>query len=219
MDASEKLNLKILKKKGAKLVNLLGETFLPKLWKIKDAFSIVYSSAKDIAFQDFLEGIAFNFANSDLTEQDIEELSIQIGKDSNNEFLTIILDSVFFSKSKLCRVILGIIAGKYLNRNEMDYEDLTLAVALKDILDTDLSEFKALCERKPARNNLDDKTIFIGNYTSTQRIVVEKLQNSAVLGRDLAPNRLAGNGVSPLRYELTSVSKRLYEYIEVLFGE
>lgn len=195
---------------------MLGETFLPKLWKIKDAFSIVYSSAKDIAFQDFLEGMAINFANNNLKVQDIEELSIQVGKDSNNEFLTIILDSVFFSKSKMCRIVLGIIAGKYLNQNEMDYEDLALAVALKDILDIDLSEFKTFRERKPSKNNLDDKTIFVGDYTLTQRIVVENLQNLAVLGRDLAPNRLAGKGVSPLRYELTSVSNRLYEYIEGL---
>ena len=216
MDASEKLNLKILKKSSSKLIDLLGETFLPKLWKIKDAFSIVYSSAKDIAFQDFLEGMEYNFANNNLAEQDIEELYIQVEKNGNNELLTIILDSVFFSKSKMCRIVLGIIAGKYLNQNEMDYEDLTLAVALKDILDIDLSVFITLCERKPTENNLGDQTIFIGDYTSTQRIIVEKLQNLAVLGRDLAPNRLAGKGVSPLRYELTSVSKRLYEYIEVL---
>ncbi len=213
MSESEKFNLKILKKHGSKLVDLLGETFLPILWKVKDACSIVYSAAKDTAFQDFLEGMAFNFANNNLTENDIEQLTIQVGKGSNNEFLTIILDSVFFSKSKLCRIVLGIIAGKYLNQNDMDYEDLTLSVALKDLFDIDLLEFKTLCERKSSKINLDNQTNSINDNSSTLRIIVEKLQNMGVFGRDLAPNRLGVPGVLPW-YDITTVSIRLLDYMK-----
>lgn len=214
MNVSDNVKLSTLKKNGAKIIDLLGEIFLPRLWKIKDAFSIVYSSAKDSAFQDFLEGIAFKFSINNLTESDIEQMTVLISDNSNNQFLTNILDSVFFSKSKICRNILGILAGKFLIENEVDYEDLTLSVALKDLFDNDLMEFNSLYKMTPSKSNIDDQTIFIGNYSSTQRIIVEKLQNSGILGRDLALNRLAGSGVPPLRYNLTSVSHRLFEYLE-----
>lgn len=212
MKIRNRTKLQTYKEASTKVVNLLGETFLPLVWKIKDAFSILYSSAKNNAFQDFLEGIAIEFLMNNLTEDDIKQLSAKISNSGNNQFLTNILDSVFFSKCKLCRCILGIIAGKFLTTNEIDYEDLTITVALKDLFDEDLSEFELLYNRKPAKTNVDDSTIFVKSYTDTQRIIIEKLQNSGILGRDLAPNRLMGSGIPPLRYSLTAVSDRLYRY-------
>ena len=220
MEKRHKTKLQTYKGAGAKLVDLLGETLLPQVWKIKDAFSILYSSAKNNAFQEFLEGIAIDFLMNDLTGDDIEQLSTQISRNGANQFLTNILDSVFFSKCKLCRCILGIIAGKFLTTNQVDYEDLTLTLALKDLFDDDLNEFKLLYNRQPAKTNVDNSTIFMGSYTDTQRIIVEKLQNSGILGRDLAPNRLMGSsGILPLRYSLTVVSNRLYSYIEIFKSE
>lgn len=53
----------------------------------------------------------------------------------------------------------------------------------------------------------------MSHYSATDRLIVEKLQNAGVLGRDLAGNRLGG---AMLRFELTIVSKKLRTYLEAI---
>ena len=54
----------------------------------------------------------------------------------------------------------------------------------------------------------------MAHYSEKDRLIVDKLQNSGILGRDLAGNRLGGS--ESLRFELTSVSKRLKNYLQAI---
>ena len=95
----------------------------------------------------------------------------------------------------------------------MDYEDLVLCCALKDTFDDDLNAFWRFYGVPKLKTNVGDKTTFLNEYTEKDRLIVEKLQNNGILGRDLVEGRLAGV-ITPLRYEITSVSVRLKAYMD-----
>lgn len=193
-------------------IDQLGQSLLPVLWGFKDVFGSLYSSQKQIAFQDFIEGIAFHFENQSLDEASIKMLTQKVSNSKNHEIMTNILDSVFFSHCKLSRTILGIITGKYMLNNTIDYEDMVLVNALKDVFDDDLNEFWRYSQYSP--HSIEDRTSFMAHYSEKDRLIVDKLQNSGILGRDLAGNRLGGS--ESLRFELTSVSKRLKNYLQAI---
>lgn len=193
-------------------IDQLGQALLPVLWGFKDIFGSLYSSQKQIAFQDFVEGIAYHFENQSLDEASIKALTQKISDSQNYETMTIILDSVFFSHCKLSRTILGIITGKYMLNNAIDYENMVLVNALKDVFDDDLNEFWRYSQYSP--HSAQDRTSFMEHYSEKDRLIVEKLQNTGILGRDLAGNRLSGSEY--LRFELTNVSKRLKNYLQVI---
>jgi hypothetical protein len=218
MDKFDKKRLECAGKVGLKFVgsdavtNLISE-IIPGYNVIKDALSSIYSALKEEFFVDFLLGIAFSYNNGALSEKDVEKLTKKLSNAANNQIVASIIDSVFFSKTKDSRVILGIIAGKYLLTDSLDYADLTLSVALKDLFDDDLKEFGNFYNKKPLATNVDNCTIFIDEYTETQKYIFEKLQNLGLIGRDLAPNRLCDANGFPLRYTLTNVSDRLNKYL------
>lgn len=193
-------------------IDQLGQALLPVLWGVKDVFGSLYSSQKQIAFQDFIEGIAYHFEDQSLDEASVEMLTQKVSNSKNQETMTNILDSVFFSHCKLSRTILGIITGKYMLNNTIDYEDMVLINALKDVFDDDLNEFWRYSQYSP--HSSQDRTSFMGHYSEKDRLIVEKLQNTGILGRDLAGNRLGGS--ESLRFELTSVSKRLINYMQAI---
>lgn len=215
MEIRNKLKLKNLKPMAKKVMQEIGNLLFPPLNGVTEVFSTIYSSMKNIAFEDFLEGIGFEFENLKLEENDIDKLTKSLSNETNNQHIASILDSVFFSKNALCRNILGIIACKCLYKNELDYEDLIIINALKDLLDYDLDEFMDLYKIQPVKNNVGYSITFLAKYSDRQRIVVEKFQNLNVFGRDLALNRLGGSENPPLRYSITPVSERLNQYLEI----
>lgn len=203
--------IKALVKPYVEMVNQFGENYLSPVWAIKDVMGAVYSSQKQIHFQDFVEGIAYYFATDSLSSDDVNALMKKMSDSKNYEVMTNILDSVFFSHSKISRTILGIITGKFLHHDTLDYEDMVIISALKDLFDEDLNQFWRYCSYKP--KSTDDKTSIMDHYSVTDRLIVEKLQNAGVLGRDLAGNRLGG---AILRFELTIVSDKLRTYLDTL---
>lgn len=211
MRTKTKNEIKALVKPYVEMVNQFGENYLSPVWAIKDVMGAVYSSQKQIHFQDFVEGIAYYFATDSLSSDDVNALMKKVSDSKNYEMMTNILDSVFFSHSKISRTILGIITGKFLHHDTLDYEDMVIISALKDLFDEDLNQFWRYCSYKP--KSTDDKTSIMDHYSVTDRLIVEKLQNAGVLGRDLAGNRLGG---AILRFELTIVSDKLRTYLDTL---
>ena len=124
---------------------------------------------------------------------------------------------MFFSKCKMARYILGWIIMKYLIEDELDYEDLVLVNALKDVFDFEIEEFTKFAQEP---DNGPDKEIgtglvFINDYNESCRIFITKFINAGIFGNDLAGNRLSGDGKFPLKYVKTSVTNRLLEYIKI----
>lgn len=184
------------------ILNQCGETFLSPVWSVKEVMGKVYSSQKQIHFQEFVEGIAYRFANDSMDKSDVEALAKKVSDSANYETMTSILDSVFFSHSKISRAVLGIITGKLMQYDKLDYEDMVLVNALRDLFDDDLSEFCRYANHHPTHPI--EKIVFLEHCTDTDRLIVEKLQNVGVLGRDLAENRLGG---AMLRFEPTTKQK------------
>lgn len=189
----------------------LGQLFLPQVWAFKKVMGTLYTSQKQISFQEYVEGVAYYFSTNSIDKKDAKALTKKVSDSDNYETMTSILDAVFFSHSKVSRAILGIISGKYMCDDKLDYEDMVLIGALKDIFDVDLDYFWRYSSNKPS--NVNDTTLFLEQYSETDRLIVEKLQNAGILGRDLAGNRLGG---ASLRYVLTSVSQRLKGYLEAV---
>lgn len=211
MRTKTKNEIKALVKPYVEIVNQLGQNFLSPIWSIKDVMGAVYSSQKQIHFQDFVEGIAYYFATDSLSSDDVNALMKKVSDSKNYETMTNILDSVFFSHSEISRTILEIITGKLLHYDTLDYEDMVIISALKDLFDEDLNQFWRYCNYPQKKSN--DNTTIMDHYSATDRLIVEKLQNVGVLGRDLAGNRLGG---AMLRFELTIVSKKLRTYLETV---
>ena len=88
---------------------------------------------------------------------------------------------------------------------------MVIISALKDLFDEDLNQFWRYCNYP--QENSNNNTTIMDHYSVTDRLIVEKLQNAGVLGRDLAGNRLGG---AMLRFELTIVSKKLRTYLETV---
>lgn len=211
MREKTKNELKAVAAPYIEIVNQLGQTFLPPVWSAKEIMGAVYASQKKIHFQDFVEGIAYFFADESIEPKDAEILLKKVSDPSNYETMTGILDSVFFSHSKISRSILGVITGKFLCDNKLDYEDMVLSSALKDVFDGELNRFFMYCSYP--QKSAEDKTSFVEHYTELDRLVVEKLQNVGILGRDLAGARLGNN---LLCFELTTVAKRLKNYLDAI---
>ena len=211
MRTKTKNEIKALTAPYVEILNQCGETFLSPVWSVKEIMGKVYSSQKQIHFQDFIEGIAYYYASDSMDAKDVKTLVKKVSDSKNYETMTSILDSVFFSHSKISRAILGIIAGKFMRYDKLDYEDMVLVSALRDLFDEDLNQFWRYFSYKP--QSTSDMTSLMDHFSATDRLIVEKLQNAGVLGRDLAGNRLGG---AALRFEITIVSKKLKSYLEAV---
>ena len=210
MKTKTKNEIKAFIKPYKETIAQLIQIFRPELWAFKEVMGTWYSSQKQIYFQEFLEGIAYDFANASLNQQDVRLLMKKVSNSGNYKTMADILDSVFFSHGKISRTILGIITGKFMRDDNLDYEDMVIISALKDLFDEDLNRFWQYCSYLPMRE--DDPISFIEQYSETDKIIVEKLQNVGILGRDLA-TRLSGKS---LRFELTIISKRLQNYMRTV---
>lgn len=193
--------------------NIIGTALIGPLWEIKSLITSFYGKVKDSLYNSYLTGIGYKFSEDNLSEKDIEKLSKKLEDKKFHLFTTIILDSMLFSKSHKVNLILGIITAKYLQQDILDYEDLTLVSALKDLYDTDLDEFINLYSKESERWHKEGQNIiFLDEYTNEQDIILSKLLNHNLFGKDKAGNRVY-DGNYPLVYVKSSVSDRLYNYI------
>lgn len=211
MRTKTKNEIRALMDPYVQILNQCGATFLSPVWSVKEIMGKVYSSQKQIHFQEFVEGIAYHFANNSMDKSDVEALVKKVSDSTNHETMTSILDSVFFSHCKISRTILGIITGKLMRYDKLDYEDMVLVNALRNLFDDDLSEFWRYTNHQPTHPI--EKVVFLDHCTETDRLIVEKLQNAGVLGRDLTGNRLGG---AMLRFEPTIITERLKSYLDAI---
>lgn len=183
---------------------------IPILSLFKESLAFVYSTSKQLFFEDFIFGIGIELGQEN-TDTAITKLTKKINDKTFSEIISNILDTLVFSKSYKSRVILGIIAAKYISSDEIDYEDMILISALKDIYDLELKAFiEFTCISDFSEN---DNTKFLYDFTNTQRIIMEKLKNLSVVGNDLAHSRFGGEK-DYLSFQLTTVSNRLSEYLQ-----
>ena len=138
MKTKTKSEIRALMAPCIEILNQCGETFLSPVWSVKEVMGKVYSSQKQIHFQEFVEGIAYLFANNSLDKSNVEALVKKVSDSANHETVTSILDSVFFSHCKISRTILGIITGKLMQFDKLDYEDMVLISALRNLFDDSL---------------------------------------------------------------------------------
>lgn len=194
-------------------VNVIGATLIGPLWEIKSLITNFYGKVKESLYNAYLTGIGYKFSEDKLNEKDIEKLSKKLENKNFHLFTTIILDSMLFSKSHKVNLILGIITAKYMQQDILDYEDLTLIYALKDLYDKDLEEFINFYSKESERFHEEGQNIiFLDEYSNEQDIILSKLINHNIFAKDKAGNRLYDDNY-PLVYVKSSVSDRLYNYI------
>lgn len=185
-------------------INVFGSALLGPLWEAKNLIKTLYSEVKKSAYNDFLIGIYYKFKKEGLKEKDIVKFTKKLEKKEYHEYIGNILDSMFFSKNQTARFILGWIAMKYLVEDNLDYEDLIIINTLKDIYDEEISIFKKF---------YDFNTI-TQDYTQKEYIVMNKFINNNLFGRVSEAGMFApDNHIPYLRYEKTSISNRLYDYV------
>ena len=188
---------------------------LPNVAATAETIIELHKKQKVADFRDFLCGMTYNVDSGHFQQENIERLQAELIDKDNDQAVSCILDAVFFSKNLACRVILGIIARKYLNTDNIDYEDMTLVIALKDLLDDDLMLFTKLYDVVPHSYSTVHDTCQYDVYSPKERVMLEKLQNLNIFGKDLVPSRVVGRNI-PLYYETTSISQRLMDYLNVI---
>ena len=115
---------------------------LGKFFKIDtESWAKFWGEKKQISFMQYLEALGIQENQGFLSEKDIEKLLKKLKNPQNNDTITNILDSVFFSKNKTCRLILAIITTKLAYSDSLDYIDLILIPALRELYDKDLMYF------------------------------------------------------------------------------
>lgn len=213
MKNKKRLERQYLRETATPVGKLMFDTFCPKMANLVDTFVETHRAYKKACFFEFLAGLAIDPKSNKLLQEDIDKLQQELLDKENDQVISNILDAVFFSTNLTCRLILSIIARTYLEKDLLDYEDLVLVIALKDLLDVDLDIFKLFYAMKPVSSNLDNETCILDSYSMYQRIVLEKLQNLNILGKDLAGSRFGG---TTLRFQKTTVSDKLMKYLNLV---
>ncbi|MBD5436782.1 MAG: hypothetical protein HDR36_09870 [Treponema sp.] len=190
----------------------IGSAVLGPVWEVKNFIKNCYGTYKELSFDEFIKSMYGQFESRQATVEDINRYIEELRKSNANQYISNIIDSLFFSKCILASQILGLITAKYLIDGDLDYCDLFLISALKDLYDEDIRNFMNLYHKlSTAKNGLAT----LSNYSDKERVLLDKLQNLNILGRDRATNRLCGSTL-PLYFERTDVSIRLAEYYNLL---
>lgn len=223
----------IIKKTVQETFSSLGSALLGPLWEVKNALQTCYGGYKELSFNAYLKSLYKQLENNGFTKADVEKYTEEIKKENSNQYISNILDSLFFSKCILSSQILGMITAKYLIKGDLDYCDLYLVAALDSLYDTDLNTFVHVfmhnqqmadtslifddsTDNESFKSSANSEVFTLDNYTDNEKIILDKLQNLNIFGRDRTLGRLS-NGISkPLFYEKTEVSKRLLFYYHSL---
>ncbi len=194
-------------------LNCVGSEVFGPLWEIKNFAKSCYGAFKELSFDKFIDAIYSRFESQNITEKDINKCIEKLQNDNGMQYISNILDSLFFSKCILASQILGLITAKYLSENDLDYCDLYLVTALKDLYDSDIRIFV-----KFYMNNAqtEDNVIILNEYTEQERAILDKLQNLNIFASDIVSGRLGDGKHKPILYEKTEVSIRLLDYYKAL---
>ena len=173
-------------------------------------FSNIYHSIKKNNLCKFLETLYDTLKrDKNLSREEVDHLIEEVGNNESKQYMSTILDTLCFSKGLYAVQILAFITCKYSGEEDLDYCDLYLISALNDLYNTDLNTFFHVFMYNSKK--VDDVAV-LGEYSEHDRIVLDKLQNLNIFGRDRTPGRLTNGKDKPLYYEITEVSKRLYSY-------
>ena len=210
----EKSILKKLPQEGLEAaLNCVGSKVFGPLWEIKSFAKSCYGAFKELNFDKFIKTIYSQFKSQNVTEKDMNSYIEKLQKGNGVQYISNILDSLFFSKCILASQILGLITAKYLSEDDLDYCDLYLVTALKDLYDSDIKMFVQFYMNSI---HTEDNAIILDKYTEQDRVILDKLQNLNIFARDIVSGRLGDGNHKPILYEKTEVSKRLFNYYKML---
>ena len=186
--------------------NLTDE--IPHLKVITKTFGIAFSACKQIKITNFVASLASQFEDTELVALEQKLLSSSASQEIGD-----ILDTVLFSRSTTVQYILGIIAGKFLLHNVLDYEDQMLIGALRGILDSDLKLFREFYEQA----SISVDTCYKAKGLSpncTDYVIAEKLISVGLFGSmTYASLTIEDVCKSYIKVKITPVSVRLNEYL------
>lgn len=183
---------------------------IPEINAIANISKKIYLEQKNRKLRDFFCAYALKREMKHLTEDDIREFSQKCSNPETESVINDILDSVIFSGSHKSRFVLGIIAGNLLRNNGLNYEDMILIRALKDLLDEELERFLFFCTVRP--NDGMNGVSLLEDCHRKDFLIMEKLQNLGIFSRDLSIRFDIKN--TELRFLQTDISRRLHEYLE-----
>lgn len=186
-----------------------------------ECFPVIYRNLKNSFFLDFLNGLNQKIRNEKIEKKDINKLKKKLNNIDNFQYMSTILDGVFFSKSSKSRMILGIICATYILNSTISYEDIIIVNALKDTLDCELESFVKIYEN--AKNNdastNGGKGAFYFEYNPTDTLLNTsffKFKNNNLIGTFENPSMLVGKLPEKIPGVITSISDKLYHYIKIL---
>lgn len=174
----------------------------------------IYYHFKERNFCKFLEQLYKDLElNKKLSREEVDQLIEEVSKSETKQYMATILDTLCFSKGLYASQILALITSKYMSEDDLDYCDLILISALKDLYDDDLNAFVHVFMHN---QQTADSVSILDNYGDNERIILDKLQNLNILGKDRTPGRFSDGKSKPLFYEKTEVSKRLFSYCAMI---
>ena len=176
-----------------------------------ESWAKFWGEKKQISFMQYLQTLGIKDNQGFLSETDIEKLLEKLNDLQNNDTISNILDSVFFSKNKTCRLILAMITTKLAYSDSLDYIDLILIPALRELYDKDLRIFCQFFHMSGIEKN--PNIVYIENDIIEEQLALNKLLNLNIFGRDNV-SRL-GDNPNILRYIKNVVSERLFDYISI----
>ena len=205
----DNVRVKKLEKSNKKLGKKLLEKFTGGAFEI---FNDMWKSSKNEKYIQFVEDV---YELSELDNR--EEIIIKLDKYSNevdfNECIASILDSLFFSQSKLSRKILALITAKYLHDDECDYYDLCIINALKSLNDYDLDNFLDCV------TNIAMEHIIQLDYRDDQTFITyHKLINNNIFVSVVDQVKWKEPETEIITFKCSKVSSRLKTYIEQIKG-
>ena len=179
----------------------------------------VYRLMKQSSFIDFLNGINFQSEQSGFTSDMLNKIADKLEVPENYTYLSSIIDSVFFSKSRKARILLGIITANYINFDTISYEDLILITALKDLLDEELDAFLVIYDGATGQGKEDSNgngAFFFPYYPEKTLIntTFSKLKSMNVLGDKAMA--LTSKSPGSLHANITTITEKLKYYLDQL---
>lgn len=177
-----------------------------------------YRYFKSSSFLDFISGFGLKIDGEKIKKRDIEKLSKKLEKFGNYKYMSAVLDGVFFSKSALSRIILGIICATYIEEPTIPYEDMIIITALKDTLDEELIKFVSIYEnaKKHDASHNGGKGAFYFEYNPEDTLTNTtffKFKSNNLIGTFEDPSMIVGNLPVKIPGVITSISEKLYYYI------
>ncbi len=199
------------KKQANAIVNIISGGLLDKF---KDLFLPCFTLSKQKKYNLFLEKLS---QCDKLNIGKINKLGVEkcITDSEFDEYITSILDALFFTQSKRAIAVLSYITAKYLYIDDLDYVDMVLVLALKEFNDEDISIFLKLENMECHKTNVAEETQFvsISNYTEVEKISANKLISKQIFEDDVAM-RIGGS--QTIKFHKSIVSSRLAEYLKIV---